>query len=103
MVCMRERVCDTTHVIFIVDINERVCTCMYVDDDEEGPASVDQEGEEDEDKEGKVEETEMMEKEGEEELDPLDAYMEEVKEEVKKFNMGTMKGGNDKVRHTITL
>uniref|UniRef100_A0A8C9W5Z1 Probable ATP-dependent RNA helicase DDX46 n=1 Tax=Scleropages formosus TaxID=113540 RepID=A0A8C9W5Z1_SCLFO len=31
-----------------------------------------------------------------EELDPLDAYMEEVKEEVKKFNMGTMKGGNDK-------
>ncbi|XP_016315790.1 probable ATP-dependent RNA helicase DDX46 [Sinocyclocheilus anshuiensis] len=29
-------------------------------------------------------------------LDPLDAYMEEVKEEVKKFNMGTMKGGNDK-------
>lgn len=33
----------------------------------------------------------------EEELDPLDAYMEEVKEEVKKFNMGTMKGANDKV------
>ncbi|KAF4077498.1 hypothetical protein AMELA_G00208730 [Ameiurus melas] len=68
------------------------------DDDEEGPASVDQEGEEDEDKEkdGKVEEAEVMEEEGGEELDPLDAYMEEVKEEVKKFNMGTMKGGNDK-------
>uniref|UniRef100_A0AAR2KXR9 Probable ATP-dependent RNA helicase DDX46 n=1 Tax=Pygocentrus nattereri TaxID=42514 RepID=A0AAR2KXR9_PYGNA len=32
----------------------------------------------------------------EESLDPLDAYMEEVKEEVKKFNMGTMRGGNDK-------
>lgn len=80
-------------------------TPVYVDDDEEGPASVDQEGEEDEDKEkeGKVEETETMEEEGEEELDPLDAYMEEVKEEVKKFNMGTMKGGNDKVRHTMTL
>uniref|UniRef100_A0A7N9AKE1 Probable ATP-dependent RNA helicase DDX46 n=1 Tax=Mastacembelus armatus TaxID=205130 RepID=A0A7N9AKE1_9TELE len=30
-------------------------------------------------------------------VDPLDAYMEEVKEEVKKFNMGAMKG-NDKVR-----
>uniref|UniRef100_A0A4W4DVS9 Probable ATP-dependent RNA helicase DDX46 n=1 Tax=Electrophorus electricus TaxID=8005 RepID=A0A4W4DVS9_ELEEL len=50
------------------------------DDDEEGPASVEHEGEEEEEKE----------------LDPLDAYMEEVKEEVKKFNMGTMKGGNDK-------
>lgn len=78
---------------------------MYVDDDEEAPGSMEQDGEEDEDKEkeGKVEETEMMEEEGEEELDPLDAYMEEVKEEVKKFNMGTMKGGNDKVRHTVTL
>ncbi|GAA6102898.1 probable ATP-dependent RNA helicase DDX46 isoform X1 [Tachysurus ichikawai] len=68
------------------------------DDDEEGPASMDQEGDEDEDKEkeGKVEEAELNEEEGGEELDPLDAYMEEVKEEVKKFNMGTMKGGNDK-------
>ncbi|KAG6941149.1 DEAD-box helicase 46 [Chelydra serpentina] len=28
-----------------------------------------------------------------EELDPLDAYMEEVKEEVKKFNMRSVKGG----------
>ncbi|KAF7697027.1 hypothetical protein HF521_005445 [Silurus meridionalis] len=66
------------------------------DDDDEGPTLVDQEGEEDEEKEGKVEEMEMKEEEGGEELDPLDAYMEEVKEEVKKFNMGTMKGGNDK-------
>lgn len=34
-----------------------------------------------------------------EELDPLDAYMEEVKEEVKKFNMRSVKGGggNEKV------
>uniref|UniRef100_A0AAR2LW87 Probable ATP-dependent RNA helicase DDX46 n=1 Tax=Pygocentrus nattereri TaxID=42514 RepID=A0AAR2LW87_PYGNA len=39
---------------------------------------------------------EAMETETGEELDPLDAYMEEVKEEVKKFNMGTMRGGNDK-------
>uniref|UniRef100_A0AAQ5X538 Probable ATP-dependent RNA helicase DDX46 n=1 Tax=Amphiprion ocellaris TaxID=80972 RepID=A0AAQ5X538_AMPOC len=30
-------------------------------------------------------------------VDPLDAYMEEVKQEVKKFNMGGVKG-NDKVR-----
>lgn len=66
---------------------------------------MDQEGDEDEDKEkeGKVEEAELNEEEGGEELDPLDAYMEEVKEEVKKFNMGTMKGGNDKVRHTMTF
>lgn len=77
----------------------------FVDDDEEGPASVDQEGEDEEDKEkeGKVEEAEELEEDGGEELDPLDAYMEEVKEEVKKFNMGTMRGGNDKVRHTTTL
>uniref|UniRef100_A0A8C9VZ83 Probable ATP-dependent RNA helicase DDX46 n=1 Tax=Scleropages formosus TaxID=113540 RepID=A0A8C9VZ83_SCLFO len=47
------------------------------DDDEEGPAAPEPEEEQ-------------------EPLDPLDAYMEEVKEEVKKFNMGTMKGGNDK-------
>ncbi|TSL04226.1 putative ATP-dependent RNA helicase DDX46 [Bagarius yarrelli] len=68
------------------------------DDDEEGPTSVDQEGEDDEDKEkeGKMEEAKMTEEGEGEELDPLDAYMEEVKEEVKKFNIGTMKGGNDK-------
>uniref|UniRef100_A0AAZ3PFT2 RNA helicase n=1 Tax=Oncorhynchus tshawytscha TaxID=74940 RepID=A0AAZ3PFT2_ONCTS len=32
----------------------------------------------------------------EDELDTLDAYMEEVKEEVKKFNMGPQSKGNDK-------
>lgn len=32
----------------------------------------------------------------EDDVDPLDAYMEEVKQEVKKFNMGAMRG-NDKV------
>lgn len=74
------------------------------DDDEEPSAPVDQEEEEEEEGDGekdKVTETEAstrMEEETGEELDPLDAYMEEVKEEVKKFNMGTMKGGNDKVR-----
>ncbi|XP_063303537.1 probable ATP-dependent RNA helicase DDX46 [Pelobates fuscus] len=50
------------------------------DDDEEEPAEGEKEGEEEEN----------------EELDPLDAYMEEVKEEVKKFNMGSMKGGSEK-------
>ena len=38
-----------------------------------------------------------MEEEPGEEVDTLDAYMEEVKEEVKKFNMGTMRGKNDMV------
>ncbi|KAM5173123.1 putative ATP-dependent RNA helicase DDX46 [Mantella aurantiaca] len=50
------------------------------DDDEEEPA------------EGEKEEQE----EENEEVDPLDAYMEEVKEEVKKFNMGSVKGGSEK-------
>uniref|UniRef100_A0A9J8B095 Probable ATP-dependent RNA helicase DDX46 n=1 Tax=Cyprinus carpio carpio TaxID=630221 RepID=A0A9J8B095_CYPCA len=54
--------------------------------------------EDDDEKDGSAgtEEETQMEQETGEELDPLDAYMEEVKEEVKKFNMGTMKGGNDK-------
>uniref|UniRef100_A0AAY4B3J0 Probable ATP-dependent RNA helicase DDX46 n=1 Tax=Denticeps clupeoides TaxID=299321 RepID=A0AAY4B3J0_9TELE len=50
---------------------------------------------EDDDDDDDEEEPKMEEETGEE-LDPLDAYMEEVKEEVKKFNMGTMKGKNDK-------
>ncbi|KAM8972959.1 putative ATP-dependent RNA helicase DDX46 isoform 3-T3 [Pelodytes ibericus] len=50
------------------------------DDDDDEPAEGEKEGEEIEN----------------EEVDPLDAYMEEVKEEVKKFNMGSVKGGNDK-------
>ncbi|KAG9490866.1 hypothetical protein GDO78_006283 [Eleutherodactylus coqui] len=50
------------------------------DDDEEEPTEGEKEAQEEED----------------EELDPLDAYMEEVKEEVKKFNMGSMKGGSEK-------
>ncbi|XP_071426150.1 probable ATP-dependent RNA helicase DDX46 [Pithys albifrons albifrons] len=50
-----------------------------------------------EDDDDDEEETAEGEKEGneavDEELDPLDAYMEEVKEEVKKFNMTSVKGG----------
>ncbi|XP_040200700.1 LOW QUALITY PROTEIN: probable ATP-dependent RNA helicase DDX46 [Rana temporaria] len=49
------------------------------DDDDDEPAEGDKEVEEEE---------------NEEEVDTLDAYMEEVKEEVKKFNMG--KGGSEK-------
>ncbi|RXN15958.1 putative ATP-dependent RNA helicase DDX46 [Labeo rohita] len=69
------------------------------DDDEDTQAPVEPDGEEEEgekDKLAGIEEESHMEQETGEELDPLDAYMEEVKEEVKKFNMGTMKGGNDK-------
>lgn len=79
------------------------------DDDEEPSAPVDQEGEEEEeeeeekDKAAGKDESERMEEETGEELDPLDAYMEEVKEEVKKFNMGTMKGGNDKVSCSLSF
>ncbi|XP_044136878.1 probable ATP-dependent RNA helicase DDX46 [Bufo gargarizans] len=50
------------------------------DDDEDEPTEGEKEALEEED----------------EELDPLDAYMEEVKEEVKKFNMGSVKGGSEK-------
>uniref|UniRef100_A0A8C2JTX9 Probable ATP-dependent RNA helicase DDX46 n=1 Tax=Cyprinus carpio TaxID=7962 RepID=A0A8C2JTX9_CYPCA len=69
------------------------------DDDEETQAPVEPDEEEEEaEKDGSAgtEEETPMEQEVREELDPLDAYMEEVKEEVKKFNMGTMKGGSDK-------
>lgn len=71
------------------------------DDDEETQAPVEpdeEEEEEEEEKDGLAETEEVlsMEQETGEEMDTLDAYMEEVKEEVKKFNMGTMKGGNDK-------
>lgn len=50
------------------------------------------EGDDDKDKE-----TPMEQQTEEDDIDPLDAYMEEVKQEVKKFNIGAMKG-NDKVR-----
>uniref|UniRef100_A0A8C8SFK2 Probable ATP-dependent RNA helicase DDX46 n=1 Tax=Pelusios castaneus TaxID=367368 RepID=A0A8C8SFK2_9SAUR len=50
------------------------------------------------------EETAEGEKEGDEiedeELDPLDAYMEEVKEEVKKFNMRSVKGGGGSEKYS---
>ncbi|KTF80747.1 hypothetical protein cypCar_00048651, partial [Cyprinus carpio] len=75
-------------------------------DDEETQAPVEPDGEEEEgEKDGSAgtEEETQMEQETGEELDPLDAYMEEVKEEVKKFNMGTMKGGNDKQKGSVSV
>ncbi|XP_077402985.1 putative ATP-dependent RNA helicase DDX46 isoform X3 [Vanacampus margaritifer] len=90
------------------------------DDEEEGEGKGEakegeaKEGEakESEAKEGEAKEEEMDEGEkdpdatvekqdDEDDIDPLDAYMEEVKQEVKKFNMGGVKG-NDKKGATIT-
>ncbi|XP_026184653.1 putative ATP-dependent RNA helicase DDX46 [Mastacembelus armatus] len=88
------------------------------DDDEDGSAPM--EGDDDEDGEGKedMQEKEIKEEKKEEgdnekatamqqeaeedDVDPLDAYMEEVKEEVKKFNMGAMKGNDKKGAMTVT-
>lgn len=74
---------------------------MEGDDDEEADGKGERkeelkdgkkEGDDDKDKE-----TPMEQQTEEDDIDPLDAYMEEVKQEVKKFNIGAMKG-NDKVR-----
>uniref|UniRef100_A0A1A7YGY4 Probable ATP-dependent RNA helicase DDX46 n=1 Tax=Iconisemion striatum TaxID=60296 RepID=A0A1A7YGY4_9TELE len=79
---------------------------MEADDDEEGDAKV--EGKEKDAMEVKKEEGEKetetpIEKQAEEdEVDPLDAYMEEVKQEVKKFNIGAMKGNDKKGAMTVT-
>ena len=51
---------------------------------------------EEEEEEEEEKETPMEQQEEEDDIDPLDAYMEEVKQEVKKFNMGGVKG-NDQV------
>ncbi|XP_058852556.1 probable ATP-dependent RNA helicase DDX46 isoform X2 [Acipenser ruthenus] len=65
------------------------------DDDEDGVAVAPEEEAEAEAEEEVEAEAESMEA-VDDEQDTLDAYMEEVKEEVKKFNMGSMKGANDK-------
>ncbi|XP_061558979.1 probable ATP-dependent RNA helicase DDX46 isoform X1 [Phycodurus eques] len=75
------------------------------DDDEDGEAKG--EAMEGEAEEEKMEESEKdtnvpaEKKDDEDDVDPLDAYMEEVKQEVKKFNMGGVKG-NDKKGATVT-
>lgn len=78
---------------------------MEADDDEDGEGKGEKKDEikEEEKEEGEKEKETPMEQQAEEDdVDPLDAYMEEVKQEVKKFNMGGVKG-NDKVRkHCIT-
>ncbi|KAM6911700.1 putative ATP-dependent RNA helicase DDX46 isoform 2-T2 [Lycodopsis pacificus] len=97
------------------DDDEDTSAPMEGDDDEDGEGKpegeekeIKEEKKEEEEEEEEVEEEEEEEKEKESEIqieqvpeeddvDPLDAYMEEVKQEVKKFNMGAMKG-NDKAR-----
>ncbi|XP_044078652.1 probable ATP-dependent RNA helicase DDX46 isoform X4 [Siniperca chuatsi] len=86
------------------DDEEDVSATMDGDDDEDG----EEKGElkEKEIKEEKIEEEEketLMEQQAEDDdVDPLDAYMEEVKQEVKKFNMGAMRGNDKKGAMTVT-
>ncbi|KAM9332348.1 LOW QUALITY PROTEIN: putative ATP-dependent RNA helicase DDX46 [Pholidichthys leucotaenia] len=88
------------------------------DDEEEGSAVMD--GDDDDDMDGKGEkkekdstdfikeegdndkETPMEQQAEDDDVDPLDAYMEEVKKEVKKFNMGGVKGNDKKGAMTVT-
>ncbi|KAG7219177.1 hypothetical protein INR49_006336 [Caranx melampygus] len=81
------------------DDDEDGSALMEGDDDEDGEGKgdrKDKEIKEEKKEEGEKEKETPMEQEAEEDdVDPLDAYMEEVKQEVKKFNMGGMKG-NDK-------
>ncbi|XP_037323243.2 probable ATP-dependent RNA helicase DDX46 isoform X2 [Pungitius pungitius] len=87
---------------------------MEGDDEEDGEGKVESEEkeikeekkaeeEEEEEVEAEKESEAPMELEAEEDdVDPLDAYMEEVKQEVKKFNMGAMKGNDKKGAMTVT-
>ncbi|XP_047462610.1 probable ATP-dependent RNA helicase DDX46 [Mugil cephalus] len=86
------------------------------DDDDEGSALMEGDDDEDGDAKGEKKDKDMKEEKKEEEekeaamdlqaeeddVDPLDAYMEEVKQEVKKFNMGAMKGNDKKGAMTVT-
>lgn len=91
---------DTQTHIFLTDDDEDILAPMEADDDEdmEGKGEkTEKELKEEKKEEGEKEEETPMEQQAEEDdVDPLDAYMEEVKQEVKKFNMGGVKG-NDKV------
>lgn len=90
----------TYNWLIISDDDEDVSAPMEGDDDEDGEGKGDgkeKEIKEERNEEGEKEKETPMEQQAEEDdVDPLDAYMEEVKQEVKKFNMGAMKG-NDKV------
>ncbi|XP_024120640.1 probable ATP-dependent RNA helicase DDX46 isoform X1 [Oryzias melastigma] len=88
------------------DDDEDNSAVMEVEDDDSADGK--EEGKEKEIKEEKKEdgdqekETPMEEQTEEDEVDPLDAYMEEVKQEVKKFNMSDMKGNDKKGAMMVT-
>uniref|UniRef100_A0AAX7VVG6 Probable ATP-dependent RNA helicase DDX46 n=1 Tax=Astatotilapia calliptera TaxID=8154 RepID=A0AAX7VVG6_ASTCA len=63
--------------------------------------SLEDDDDDDEEADGKGERQEEL-KDEEDDIDPLDAYMEEVKQEVKKFNIGAMKGNDKKGAMTVT-
>uniref|UniRef100_A0A146UZN8 Probable ATP-dependent RNA helicase DDX46 n=1 Tax=Fundulus heteroclitus TaxID=8078 RepID=A0A146UZN8_FUNHE len=78
------------------------------DDDGDDNAEAKAEGKEKDAEEVKTEEgedekeTPMEQQPEEDEVDPLDAYMEEVKQEVKKFNIGPMKGNDKRGATSVT-
>ncbi|XP_070773451.1 probable ATP-dependent RNA helicase DDX46 isoform X2 [Enoplosus armatus] len=64
--------------------------------------SLEDDDDDDEDVSEEEKETPMEQQAEEDDVDPLDAYMEEVKQEVKKFNMGAMRGNDKKGAMTVT-
>uniref|UniRef100_A0A3P9LJX8 Probable ATP-dependent RNA helicase DDX46 n=1 Tax=Oryzias latipes TaxID=8090 RepID=A0A3P9LJX8_ORYLA len=88
------------------DDDEENSAVMEVEDDDSADGK--EEGKEKEIEEEKKEdgdqekETPMEQQAEEDEVDPLDAYMEEVKQEVKKFNMSDMKGNDKKGAMMVT-
>ncbi|XP_008295387.1 putative ATP-dependent RNA helicase DDX46 [Stegastes partitus] len=88
------------------DDDEDGSAVMEGDDDEDGDGKGDRKDKdikEEKKEEGEQEKETPMEQQAEEDdVDPLDAYMEEVKQEVKKFNMGAMKGNDKKGAMTVT-
>uniref|UniRef100_A0A3P8WG51 Probable ATP-dependent RNA helicase DDX46 n=1 Tax=Cynoglossus semilaevis TaxID=244447 RepID=A0A3P8WG51_CYNSE len=75
------------------------------DEDEDGegkPEGKDNEIKENKKEEGEKTETPVEQEAEEDDIDPLDAYMEEVKQEVKKFNMGGVKGNDKKGAMMVT-
>uniref|UniRef100_A0A8C7XCV5 Probable ATP-dependent RNA helicase DDX46 n=1 Tax=Oryzias sinensis TaxID=183150 RepID=A0A8C7XCV5_9TELE len=89
------------------DDDEENSAVMEVEDDDSADGK-EEEGKEKEIEEEKKEdgdqekETPMEQQAEEDEVDPLDAYMEEVKQEVKKFNMSDMKGNDKKGAMMVT-
>lgn len=87
------------------DDDEDGSAVMEGDDDDDGDGKGDRKDKdikEEKKEEGEQEETPMEQQTEEDDVDPLDAYMEEVKQEVKKFNMGGVKGNDKKGAMTVT-